>query len=316
MSPDLANRMEDAWPLLSQPIEAALAPVVADLALREAELQRQPVTPRHDASWSVLYEEIRPLARGGMGRTILARERLSDRVVCIKELYAHVNARMLEQEYLALSRMSHPNIVRVLHMAPNGAPPYMVTEYVEGVDIRTHARELPRDQVTIALLMRPVFDAIATLHARDIIHRDLKPENILVSQHDGQPIVIDLGLAVVDRLDHLGHFTAAALPVFGTPTYMSPEQMTGELLTPACDIYALGVVMYELVTGHSPFPSSLQAVFTSKTNTHSGLQVPDRFWRPRWRVLGRIIRECTDPDRTKRPTAVAVRDRLDELLDS
>jgi serine/threonine protein kinase len=310
---DELTRRVEAWPLLSQPIEVALAPVVADLAAWEHQEPWQ-VAIRRDASWSILYEEIHPLGRGGIGRTILARERLSDRRVCIKELFRDVDVRMLEQEYLALSRMSHPNIVRVLQLAPHGEPPYMVTEYVEGVNILEHAAGLARDEQTIARLIRPVFDALATLHAKEIIHRDIKPENILVSKQTGEPVVIDLGLAVVDRVDHEGRLTAEGLRIYGTPAYMSPEQMSGEKLKPACDVYALGVVTYELVTRHCPFPSSQRGAWDAKMRATSGLSVPDRFWRPRWRTIRGVIRECTDPDRAKRPSAAAVRDRLDRLI--
>jgi serine/threonine protein kinase len=300
--------------ILDQPVDVALQPILADLATSEAG-EPPPRVPNRQAQWSELYEQIRPLGRGGMGRTILARDRSSRRQVCIKELFTDVDARMLAQEFRALSRLSHPNIERVFHVEPDASPIYMVAEFVEGEILSRHARAWPeRNERHIASLMRPVTEAIAYAHAHNVIHRDLKPENILVEMNGSvaRPVVLDLGLAIVDDYDYEERITAAGR-VMGTAVYMGPEQFAGAVLTPAVDVYAIGVMLYELAVGSSPFRGSPREVFQSKMTVTDGLEIPDSFWRRRWRNIGPLVTACTRPKPANRPSARDVADALARL---
>jgi serine/threonine protein kinase len=167
-----------------------------------------------------------------------------------------------EAERQALAMMDHPNIARVLDAgATETGRPYFVMELVRGTKITAFCDEKrlsPRERLELFI---PVCQAIQHAHQKGIVHRDLKPSNILVTMIDGVPVpkVIDFGIAKAtsnQRLTDLTLFTAFE-QFIGTPAYMSPEQaeMSGEDIDTRTDIYSLGVVLYELLTGETPFDS-------------------------------------------------------------
>ena len=191
---------------------------------------------------------------GGMGRVLLAQDERLNRKIAIKILSerlreeASIRTRFM-QEARALAQISHPNIVTIYSLGPVEEIPHFVMEYVDGVDLFTATRALAIEQR--AGLMRKVVLAVEVLHQHHILHRDLKPANILVGA-DLQPKLLDFGLArreeSNDRLTLFGQMV-------GTPSYFSPEQTTGEAgLDGRSDIFSLGTILYEVLTGVLPFP--------------------------------------------------------------
>jgi eukaryotic-like serine/threonine-protein kinase len=206
------------------------------------------------------YTLVRPLGQGGMGSVWLARrtDGRFDGLAAIKlmnlALMSETGQARFRREGTALARLTHPGIARLLDagVATTGQP-YLVLEYVDGLRIDTYADSaaLSRDQRV--MLMLQVLDAVGHAHANLIVHRDLKPSNILVTA-DGQVKLLDFGIAKLLHAD--GQDDRTALTSDGgtalTPDYASPEQVKGEDITTATDVYALGVLLYVLVSGRHP----------------------------------------------------------------
>ena len=193
------------------------------------------------------------IGSGGMGRVLLATDEALGRKVAIKTLaprYADnpvLRARFMA-EARAMARLSHPNIVRIYSLGPADEPPHFVMEYVEGAPLQRAALPLAFEQR--AELMRKVALAAHFLHERGIVHRDLKPCNILVGP-DLEPKLLDFGLAL-DQGSPERFSSAGDAP--GTPEYFSPEQARGvQGLDARSDVFSLGAILYELLTGELPF---------------------------------------------------------------
>jgi len=206
------------------------------------------------------------LGEGGMGEVWLA-EQLAPvrRKVALKVIKAGMDSKEVvarfESERQALAMMDHPAIARIYDggATPEGRP-YVVMEYVPGLPITEHCDTHRLSNAERIELLIQVCDGVQHAHQKAVIHRDLKPSNILVSTVDGrdQPKIIDFGIAKATglRLTERTLYTALGA-VIGTPEYMSPEQAdaTGEDVDTRTDVYSLGVVLYQLLTGTLPFPS-------------------------------------------------------------
>ena len=201
------------------------------------------------------YEVLSELGRGGMGVVYKARHVGLNRLVALKMILAGVHAGADELarfrgEALAVARLKHPNIVQIHDVGEVEGLPYFSLEFVEGggLDRKLAGTPLPPKQA--AALVETLARAMAVAHAAGLVHRDLKPANVLLAA-DGTPKVTDFGL--VKRLDAVGQTASGA--VMGTPSYMAPEQADGQskAIGPACDIYALGAILYECLTGRPPF---------------------------------------------------------------
>jgi len=247
--------------------EQLLAEALADLLDRKV---TQTIPAELAADWSALAEIDRAvdpaalpeklsghkivaeIGSGGMGRVLLAVDHALGRKVAIKTLApryaddAQLQARFMG-EARALARVTHPHIVRIYNLGPAGEPPHFVMEYLEGAPLTRAAAALTFPQR--AELMRKVVLAADFLHMQGIIHRDLKPGNILVGA-DLEPKLLDFGLALDleahQRLSKIGE-------VAGTPEYLSPEQAAGNHLDARSDVFTLGAILYELLTGTAPF---------------------------------------------------------------
>ncbi|MFO1494393.1 MAG: serine/threonine-protein kinase [Lysobacterales bacterium] len=201
------------------------------------------------------YRVLRELGRGGMGVVYLAEQTAPRRQVAIKRLSITsepgLRARFVREAEL-LARLSHPGIARVIEAGVDAVGhPYLVMEYVAGVDLATFAAPLPRTR-RIELLTQ-IADAVEHAHARGIVHRDLKPSNILVTAA-GEPKVLDFGIS--QELGVSSTLTQTGM-LMGTPAYMSPEQAAGLATADArSDVYALGVIGYELLADRLPLPVS------------------------------------------------------------
>ena len=200
------------------------------------------------------YVVERTLGRGGMATVYLARDGLLDRPVVLKVLAEHLaqdpafRNRFVREARLA-ARLVHPNIVQVYDVGEDERGPFIVMEYVDG---ETLAEELmrrgklpPAEAVAIGVQL---CSALEAAHAAQLVHRDIKPQNILRTR-DGKVKLADFGIA--RSLAGTQHTEAGT--VLGTAAYLAPEQARGEEVTAAADIYSLGVVLYELLTGQTPF---------------------------------------------------------------
>jgi WD40 repeat protein len=205
------------------------------------------------------YRILGEIGRGGMGVVYRAHQHRLNRVVAIKMILAGQLARAedrvrFQMEGELLARLRHPNFVQVyevgtLQREAGVVQPYLVLEYVEGGNLKGMIAGKPLPFGEAARLVLVLARAMAAAHAQGIVHRDLKPGNVLLAG-DGTLKITDFGLA--KEVGSETTLTPAGVTV-GTPGYMAPEQARGEMVGPAVDIYALGAILYELLTGRPPF---------------------------------------------------------------
>ena len=218
------------------------------------------------------YQIIGPIGRGASGIVYKGIDPKLQRSVAIKTIRFSddFDAEQLEnvraqfyREAQVLAKLSHPNIVAVHDVGEDLDLTYLAMEYLHGETLETYTR--PDHRLPVARccqIVAQVCAALGYLHEHDIIHRDIKPSNIMLLR-DGQVKLADFGIA---RATTLGTRTATGI-IKGTPYYMSPEQVQGQPLTGASDLFSLGVVFYQLITGHLPFSGeNLSAVLYQITN--------------------------------------------------
>jgi formylglycine-generating enzyme required for sulfatase activity len=198
------------------------------------------------------FRLVRPLGRGAMGVVYLADDRSLGRQVAVKFIAAHQpNARARERfqnEARAIARLQHPNVVTVFRIGEAGGHPYIVSEYLVGQSLAQLAMPLPwRRALSLSIGLAR---GLAAAHRQGVLHRDLKPDNVLLT-HQGEVKLLDFGLAeLVDAGAPPGSNGVRAAA--GTPRYMAPELFRGASATPRSDLYALGLILYELCTGTLP----------------------------------------------------------------
>ena len=202
------------------------------------------------------YELLGEIGRGGMGVVYKARQKDLDRVVALKMILAsHLaspeHVRRFQVEARAAARLRHSNIVHIHEVGQQHGQHYFTMEYVEGESLAERLARGPLPLDAAVRITAAVARAVEHLHQQGIVHRDLKPSNILLDRQ-GQPYVTDFGLAKV--FEPGGEKTATGV-VAGTPSYMAPEQASGHFseVGPAADVYSLGAILYELLTGQPPF---------------------------------------------------------------
>ena len=204
------------------------------------------------------YEVVAELGRGAMGVVYKARDPQIDRLVAVKTVSLWGQEPDEEKEFRlrflneaqAAGRLHHSGIVSVFDVGenPENQDPYIVLEYVAGESLnRILARQKKLELSTALQLAEEIADALDYAHAQGVVHRDIKPANILVTE-DGHAKIADFGIAKLN----LAHFTLPGR-VLGTPAYMAPEQLSGEGADGRSDLFSLGVILYAMVTGHSPF---------------------------------------------------------------
>ncbi len=209
------------------------------------------------------YRVVKALAAGAMGQVYVGEQTNLGRAVCIKTLKPELlgdqtAVARFEREARAVSALKHPNITQVIDFGRSGPNLYLVMELVEGGSLRSFIeRHAPVDLERASQLMVQILSALQEAHHAGIVHRDLKPENVLISPlRDGSELVkvVDFGIAkLVNEQQAKGNNLTGTGLVCGTPGYMAPEQISGEVLDARCDVYAAGVIFFELLTGKKPF---------------------------------------------------------------
>ena len=232
-----------------------------------AQDESEPVDPLIGQVFGGKYTIVEKLGSGGMGGVYKAEQALMNRFVALKILRSTfhgdaVQMRRFQQEARTLSQLSHPNAVTVFDFGIENGLPYLVMEYIEGRTLKVVVREERRLPIPRVLqILRQACAALSEAHRLGIVHRDIKPDNIMLrTHHDGSDWVkvLDFGVAK-SVLGTDPNLTQAGVLV-GTPQYMSPEQCKGSELDARADIYSLGVVLYEMISGEVPFqaPSVLE----------------------------------------------------------
>lgn len=202
------------------------------------------------------YKILRRVGAGGMGVVYEATDSRTSERVAVKVLWPHAAEEedgllRFKREFRALARLRHPNIVRVLDAGIEDDVPFIAMEFLEGRDVRAHATARPAGELRdreLRRCLRQIFSALAHVHAHRIVHRDLKPENVIVCE-DGRVKVMDFGVAQLPRTP-----SQSAPGLLGTFAYMAPEQVLGRPVDGRSDLYAVGIFLYEILTGDYPFP--------------------------------------------------------------
>jgi WD40 repeat protein/serine/threonine protein kinase len=283
------------------------------------------------------YSLIRELGQGGMGVVYLAEQVNLKRLVALKVIRHGVNATPDEvnrfcAEAEAVARLQHPNIVQIYEVGSEQGVHYLALEYVNGRNLDELVAGTPQEPPAAARITATLARAVQHAHERGILHRDLKPANILIQTTDGTdhtdqkspplssvPSVLsvvkitDFGLA--KRLEH-GQAQSQTGVAMGTPSYMAPEQTSGKLadITPAVDVYGLGALLYEMLTGRPPFKGATLLSTLEQVMTQEPL-APSAFQRQIPRDLDTICLKCLEKERSKRyASAQHLADDLERFL--
>lgn len=258
------------------------------------------------------YELEELVGSGGMSSVFCARDRQLERKVAIKILdqrYADEDeyVERFRREARAVARLTHPNIVTVIDRGVDEGRQFIVFEFVDGENLKELVQRTGRLPLRRALeLTLAVADGLSFAHENGLVHRDVKPQNVLLSG-EGEVKVTDFGIARSLEVDHGVTQTGTVL---GTSNYLSPEQASGKPVSPATDVYSLGVVLWELLTGDVPFPGEN---FVAVALRHINEQPPPlRDLRPDVppRLEAAVARALEKDPRRRFPTMAAFADEL------
>jgi len=260
------------------------------------------------------YEIIEEIGRGGMGRVYRAYDRQIKEDVALKLLKPEIsfNEKAVERfrnELKFARRIAHPRVCRMYDLGESGLSHFLTMEYVEGEDLKAFIRRSDHLTTPKALnIGRQIAEGLSEAHRIGVVHRDLKPQNVMIDR-EGKAKIMDFGLARIAEGEGL---TGSGL-MLGTPEYMSPEQVDLKEVDARVDIYALGIILYEMVTGHVPFKGETPLAVAMKQKNEkardareSNPLVPDS--------LIMVIQKCLEKDPSRRyQTAAEASTALDEV---
>src|SRR5579872_7059830 len=257
------------------------------------------------------YEIVRPLGAGAMAAVYLARDRRLRRDVALKvfrpgRLLKPRELFRIRTEAEAIARLSHPNIVQIFEIGESGGVPYLVLELAAQGTLSQKLQQFPFAPRAAATLIVTLARALQHAHDRQVIHRDLKPANVLFAA-DGTPKVTDFGLAkVLEDRDVASAEATRTGEALGTPRYMAPEQAAGrhERVGAATDVYALGTLLYECLTGQAPFVSASVAETLQRIEVEDPL-APRRLQTAVPRDLETICLHCLEKSPLRRYASAA-----------
>ena len=276
------------------------------------------------------FEILQQIGAGGMGVVYLARDTVLDRRVAIKVLRSRAigsdeSVQRFLYEARATAKFSHPNIVTIHHVGETGGEPYVALEHLDGRTLRSHLADGPLPTEEALRIGRAVTSALCEAHRHRILHRDLKPDNVMLL-HDGSIKVLDFGLAKMVEDVAVAHDgttvflddadTGAATVEYthsrrrriqGTPAYMAPEQWQGEPPTGAADVWALGLLLRELVTGEHPYRGLTLIQICALVASSAPVPAPDPALPT---DLREVLAACLSKIADDRPTAVEVLESL------
>ncbi len=272
------------------------------------------------------YRILEKLGHGGMGEVYLAEDTKLKRRLALKVLSADLSADpevlgRFQREAESVAALNHPNIVTLFSVERDGETRFLTMELVEG---ETLAQLIPEDGLPLDRVFEmaiPLADALSTAHERGIVHRDLKPSNVMVNE-EGRIKILDFGLAKLFDEPSDGSSVGADDPtealtqeghILGTVPYMAPEQVQGKPLDRRSDIFSMGVILFEMATGHRPFAGETSADLISSILRDNPAPVTDlKIDLPHH--LGRIIRHCLEKDPKRRyQSALDIRNELEDL---
>lgn len=279
------------------------------------------------------FEVVRLIGRGGMGEVYLARDMKLSRKVALKvvrreSLGDQESIDRFLFEARTTAQFNHPHIVTIHAVGEYQGCPYMALEYIEGTTLRQHMDQRPVELQESLRIGLHIAEALAEAHRHHVLHRDLKPQNVLLAK-DGRLRVLDFGLAKIQARTEPSTATeqslssqgpqelATSVPgLRGTPSHMAPEQWREQECTPAADVWALGLMLYELVSRRRPY-----LLAPSVSPLALGMQVTSPEPVPKVRItepghddLVELIDGCLQKDPSKRPTAHAVAVELKRML--
>ncbi|MHB8055676.1 MAG: serine/threonine-protein kinase [Candidatus Aminicenantales bacterium] len=293
-------------------------PLPQDSASASSEITRTMIASidhlQRGALFAGRYEIIEEIGRGGMGRVYKAFDRQIKEVIALKLLKPEIgfNEKAVERfrnELKFARRIAHPRVCRMYDLGESGLSHFLTMEYVEGEDLKAFIRR--SDHLTTAKAVnigRQIAEGLAEAHRLGVVHRDLKPQNVMIDR-EGKAKIMDFGLARFAESDGL---TGSGL-MLGTPEYMSPEQVDLKEVDARVDIYALGIILYEMVTGHVPFKGETPLSVAMKQKSEkardareSNPLVPDS--------LIAVIKKCLEKDpKLRYQTAAEAGAALDEV---
>ena len=297
--------LETALGIFAEPVAGIGDPSYTDTATHDAPNAPPATTTQHATKLLAElgnYELLKEVGRGGQGVVFRARQKSLNRIVALKVIglgrwatKAHLKRFRLEAE--AAARLDHPCIVPIYEVGERDGQCYFSMKFVEGGQLDEVVKQTPLSIRQTVELITKIARTVHYAHENGILHRDIKPGNILLDGK-GEPHLTDFGLA---RLVESESTITRTVEVLGTPSYMAPEQAAGNntKLTPATDVYGLGAVLYQLLTGHPPFAggTTYETIkFLLETEPR-----PPRLWNPKVdRDLSTICLRCLEKDPQRR----------------
>jgi len=295
---------------------AVLLPEAKPVDAHKRTVSLSPYSMRPGAVVDGRYKVEELLGAGGMGEVYKARDTSLNRWVCLKTLRPELlrdrtSAERFKREAQSMARVAHPGVVPVLDVGSDGDVRFLVMEFAEGRPLSGILREEgPLDPARACRISAQVLDALDAAHAAKLVHRDVKPANVMVhgTGADERARVIDFGVAKL--LDDGQPPLTTSNMVCGTPHYMSPELAMGQPLDGRADVYAVGVVLFELVTGVLPFDDrSPVRIMERQVNERpprpsdaAGRRIPDE--------VERLVLQAMEKEVERRPGAAQLRDAL------